>query len=679
MAHNTVVVDGKDMAYSGRSQSGGSLELFATVGDTLQVMEARQENAYPGISEYARQPWFIGFANGAPQEGYVIDLFRVSGGSRHEYTLQGDANRDAQFVTNVPLTEYGPYLLPPGTEVTLPEDEYGGGSAGGEYYGYIYVRDVKMASLPGGDRFTVDLKTKEGAADKAGMRITGLLGDGDHQLFLGSSPSIRNTRVYKKETNDMADQYVMPKLVLRREGSNLSSVFTTVLEPYAAGSAPRIDSITALPIDRGSDGAVAIAVKYGTTTDIIISSPHDDGTPLQAGDMTLHGKMGFIRLENDSIVQMHLIDGTRLSKGNTQVHSDGSIAGKISSVQRKADGYAEDAFVIQGAVPSEAAGQYMIVTHPDQTTHGYKIKSIQTVNGTSYVKTDGIDPGFVIQENGKSRLLFYPGTVWNGDHTYRIVPIASKPLTLNGAPAELVEGQNGQLQVVAYEASGARDVTAAASYSSSNPNVLRVLPDGSLEALAEGTALVTARYGEAIADAQVTVLSRLASIELHPADITMVKDDTIPLTVFARYRDQTVTDVTYGSSYTLENGTLGAVSANGQLTAIEAGTTVVTATYGGKTATSRLLVLDYTEAIVKDFIDRYAAGGELGAPMSRQLLNSLEQASHHYAGGRKEQAIKHLGDFLKHLGNGGLQQSVSDAAKLRLEKAANGLIRSWSR
>src|SRR5690606_24953178 len=101
------------------------------------------EESYDSVSEYRREPWFIPFAGATSgEQGYVLDLFRVTGGNRHEYTLQGDANRDAYFNTEMALTEYGPYLLPPGTQVVEPVDNNDSGSAEGHYPGYIYVRDV---------------------------------------------------------------------------------------------------------------------------------------------------------------------------------------------------------------------------------------------------------------------------------------------------------------------------------------------------------------------------------------------------------------------------------------------------------------------------------------------------------------------------------------------------------
>ncbi|WP_158301571.1 heparinase II/III domain-containing protein [Paenibacillus mesophilus] len=165
MGHNTVVVDSKDMKIDNVSKHGGKIDLFAPAGQ-VQVMRADQKEAYAGLDQYSREPWFVSFPGAQGGEGYVVDLFRVSGGSRHEYTLQGDANRDSVFVTDMALDPYGPYLLPPGTPVVEPEQFNDKGSAGGHYYGYISVKDVKKAQLPG-DRYDLTLVTSEKGAEKA--------------------------------------------------------------------------------------------------------------------------------------------------------------------------------------------------------------------------------------------------------------------------------------------------------------------------------------------------------------------------------------------------------------------------------------------------------------------------------------------------------------------------------
>ncbi|RKN72405.1 heparinase II/III domain-containing protein [Paenibacillus ginsengarvi] len=434
LGHNTVVVDGKDATIQGASAKPGgkltALNLFSGAGD-VQAMQAHQENAYPGVTEYSREPWFIGFNGASGGAGYVVDLFRVAGGGKHEYTLNGDANRDAVLTANVPLADYGPYLVTGSPAIIQPAQETDtGGTSDNQYYGYIYVKDVREAQVPDGT-YELTMTTKSGAADKSNLHIYGFAGSGNNRLFIGKSPSLRSTRVngLNSDTNTEAVKYDLPKFVLRKEGTDLRSQFIHVMEPYAAGANVRIDSVEVLLSDETTGDAV-IAVSYGNTTDFILSSPNNGGLPLTVGDMTLIGKMGFIRTENGAVTKMYAAGGSLLQKGIVQLTGAGTVSGDISKVTRGQVPGETDAFVTTAIVPASAVGRYVFVTHPDQTAHAYRITGItrDEAQGVTTIAIDS-DPGFAYMsdETGPARpsqMLYYPATKWKGTHTFRIDLIA---------------------------------------------------------------------------------------------------------------------------------------------------------------------------------------------------------------------------------------------------------------
>jgi hypothetical protein len=420
LAHNTVVVNGSDMSLA-QGRAGGSLEVFAPVDDTFQVMKARQENAYSGVDEFARELWLIGFSS---KEGYLVDVFRVSGGWRHEYTLQGDANRTSLFETGLPLKDYGPYLLPEGTVVIEPKAETDRGSAGGHYYAYPFVRDVKSAPLPDG-KYELTLITQEG--NRAKMKITGFVEPGENEFFLGKAPSMKSTRAMQKDTADQVDKFWLPKMVLRREGTDLRSTFVTVMEPYVDSlfsKGPRIKEVALLEPSKSSQGDVAISITHGKIRDILLSSTHPD-EELVVEDIVFKGKMGFIREEGGKVRSMYMVGGTSLKKGGVELTGSGPVIGKIVDVWRKAQGDKEDAFITDVAVPENVKNQYLIVNHPDGTTHGYLIVDVKREGSGSAVILD-TDPGFVLRRNGESAMVYFPFTEWGGDHTFRIEGTASR-------------------------------------------------------------------------------------------------------------------------------------------------------------------------------------------------------------------------------------------------------------
>lgn len=420
IGHNTVVVDGKNMVNGEAARHGGNIEAFVTNGGLFQAMRAEYEGAYPGVAEYSREPWFVPFPGvEGGEQGYVLDLFRVSGGSRHEYTLQGDANRDAVFETELPLTDYGRYLLPPGTQVVEPVSNSDFGKAENHYPGYIYVRDVKQAQLSS-DSYGLSLVTRMNGDERMKMHITGLLEPGVNELFLGRSPSLRSLRVLgkSKDNNDEADKFDMPKLLQRRDGDNLTSLFATVLEPYA-GEKPRIASAERLVLTQAPPGAIAVSVTYGETTDILLSNPHHPEQEIVVGDVRMTGRMGLIRMTGGEVSDMTLVGGGLLEKGGTVLIGKGEAKGSVVRTMRKGDGDAYDALVTRQSVPADLKGHYVVVTHPDASTTGFLIGDIVRDGDETMIVLAEHDPGFTVR-GAESEQLFYPMKRWTGEHTFRI-------------------------------------------------------------------------------------------------------------------------------------------------------------------------------------------------------------------------------------------------------------------
>lgn len=428
LAHNTVVVDSRDMTLNGGADHGGSIDSFVESDNGVRILKAHQENAYPMTDEYSREPWLIGFGDAAADsgDGYVVDLFRVSGGNRHEYTLAGDANRDGSFSTDLTMEPYGPYLLPEGTPVEMPESENDTGYAGGHYYGYMYVQDVTKAAIPDG-KYTVTLDTYENGTEKAKLNIFGLTDAGDDELFIGKAPSLRATRLSgtSMDINTEAVKYWMPKLVVRRSGTDLNSTFINVMEAYTGASGAKIEAVERLTPEQAAAGDVAISVKYGTTTDIILSAVDPDHS-LKVGDIELVGQYGFIRLENGMVTKMMLSGGTLLRKGDRSVVGAGAAVGTVTDVLRKLDGDAYDALVTETQVSPDLAGRQVVVTHPDGRTHGYKVQEVRQEEGRTLIVLDKTDPGWDFLADGSSRMTSYPFLGWQEAHTFRIANVESR-------------------------------------------------------------------------------------------------------------------------------------------------------------------------------------------------------------------------------------------------------------
>src|SRR6185369_12858747 len=79
VAHNTVLIDGKDQATKTR---GGEVRFFRT-SEHVKVMEAASQ-AYSDAGLYRRTSALIDHGSG---RNYVVDFFRVQGGSTQDYVF----------------------------------------------------------------------------------------------------------------------------------------------------------------------------------------------------------------------------------------------------------------------------------------------------------------------------------------------------------------------------------------------------------------------------------------------------------------------------------------------------------------------------------------------------------------------------------------------------------------
>ena len=413
LSHNTVAVDGKDQAFGSEdTPSDGNLVLFIPHSDTFQAIEASGDRAYPGItSTYRRLLLQIGLSS---EQTYVVDLFRVAGGHRHEYILAGDADHDGAVEIDLPAEPHGNTLLPAGVTATLPTGESVRGDAGGHNLGYAFIRDVRRAEVTRPWCATFTSMSKPAGS----IRVHSLTRpDGD--LFTARAPSVRNA----DEDDTRLDEITMPLLVHRRTGENLSTLFSTVLEHQ--GDGPAIGSVDRPDLDGGTDTDIALRIVSGDVTDHILSAT-DENRTLKTGDLSFRGRVGFVRERNGEVEQMILIGGTLLEKGNRKLGGRGTRAGAVLKTMRKASGDDVDGLLIDTDLPTgvDLVGLTAIVTDGDGFTYGHKIKAIQHLEegGTLLELED--DPGYEITAEG-GRLLFFPGRSWTGPATAEIPTVTS--------------------------------------------------------------------------------------------------------------------------------------------------------------------------------------------------------------------------------------------------------------
>ena len=413
LSHNTVTVDGQDQhAGSEGTPSDGDLRLFVPGdGDVLAAVEASGERAYPGVvDEYRRLLVLVG----AGAEAYVVDVFHVAGGERHEYVLVGDADHDGALDHDLATTRYGDMLLPEGTPVRLPTGESTPGDAGDHNLGYAFVRDVEQAGVDG--KWGVTFRSRDSAG---GVRVHGAGRAGD-VLLTASVPSIRRAG----EDDAAVDDYRMPVLVHRREGEALESDFVTVLESHG-DSGPFIDAVERLPLEAGA--GVALRIAWGDVVDhVLVAGP---GGSLRAGGVSLDGRLGFVRARSGQVEALRLIGGHALRVGADELSGAGGLVAGVTAVLRREAGDDVDGLVTDLTLPAEGdgprlAGLWVVVRDGAGFTHGHRIEHVER-RGEATVLVLSDDPGYELTVEG-GRQVFFPGRVWRGPSTVEIATVAAR-------------------------------------------------------------------------------------------------------------------------------------------------------------------------------------------------------------------------------------------------------------
>lgn len=178
----------------------------------------------------------------------------------------------------------------------------------------------------------------------------------------------------------------------------------------------------------------------------------------------------------------------------------------------------------------------------------------------------------------------------------------------SSAKLELTVGQTPkQLKVYANieGSSSKRDVTAAATWTSSKADVVKVV-NGLVTPVDTGTAMITATYNNAVASLEVSVTHPYKDLTLERSSQGNYNlgDSEASLRVYAKVTGgdtaTSIKDVTAEAAWSSsDTGVL--TIANGKITLVDEGTATVTAKYKGLTATFKATVqLPYSAIVIKN-------------------------------------------------------------------------------
>ena len=440
LAKNMVTVDENTSQFFSNKQvygneghvfTNGFYTLFEPGMDSVAALEAYSNTTSPGtVSRYQRLNILNTIDTAAP---YLLDIFVVQGGTKHDYILNGSTQIDQTATSSLNLTKLpGTYpLLPTGAKYSDPINELDNRN----WYGALRQAYAGKSNGNWASTFVDSTNT--------GVKIFAV-DDSAVTVNLAQSPY-----PYRRTTQNSLYAYWRPALIERRVGktNNTKSVFVHIINPFKNNSIA-IDSIKVLPLDSTATAeqiALAVYFKNGRKDVLLVNMNNEliTGTST-SGQITrtrdklysLQGKMGVFVNRNNN-VKGYLINGSNLSyKGANISIPDSVYQGTLIGATRVVDGAAYNAFLTNTPIPegvelrgkwiSLRFGTYKVIAPVNnistQTNMNelFKIDSIANIGGKTYILCSE-DHELHINGSTSTQELIRPQRLFSGATTFRIL------------------------------------------------------------------------------------------------------------------------------------------------------------------------------------------------------------------------------------------------------------------
>lgn len=304
-SHCTVMVNDRRSVYS----PGGRLELFV-IQPPLRVMQVAAPAAYGEITDTYRRS--VALVDIGPVDSYVLDVFRVRGGSTHRLFLCGGATKAEASGIELMAQGGGTFAGPDVPFESLP----GKGETISTTSGFSYLTDVCRTAARVVSPYTVDWRIEDArgrlrAGSEPHLRAHALTPCGEVAMASGQPPQNR-------AGNPASLRY----LIQTRQGEGLGSQFVNVLEPY--DRIPFIRQVRRLKVEHAADpdSVVALAVDLADgTTDVVVSC--EDRTRVRVeGGIEFDGEFGLVRLVSGAVKLMRMAGAVLLTCGDARLTAE---------------------------------------------------------------------------------------------------------------------------------------------------------------------------------------------------------------------------------------------------------------------------------------------------------------------------------------------------------------------
>jgi len=280
ISHNTVATEWD----TGPEDVRLADQRLFVVSPIAALTEIDARRVYPRLKRYSRLPVLVNISDGA---FYVIDFFRVAGGSDHVYSFHSSvgtvALEGAQFVPQ----NGGSYA---GEDVPFAVRRKGEGHRVGS--GMQFLHDVSRATMEGpvsAEWQLDDFRNVSTFGDDVRLRVTLLNPLCDVALAKSRPPQ-------NIPGNPEDIHYLLAR---KRTADDEEFVYTAVIEPYLRDRRS-IATLRMLAIENGgaADSAVEVMLNDGRK-DVIVQCADDSPTADVAGGIRFRGRLMIVRFGVD--------------------------------------------------------------------------------------------------------------------------------------------------------------------------------------------------------------------------------------------------------------------------------------------------------------------------------------------------------------------------------------------
>ena len=174
----------------------------------------------------------------------------------------------------------------------------------------------------------------------------------------------------------------------------------------------------------------------------------------------------------------------------------------------------------------------------------------------------------------------------SGSATVTIQNASLSSLTVLPNPISLAAGTTQSLAVTGHYTDGSMaDLTASATFTSSNASAAAVNASGLIQAVATGSASITSTVqGVSVSDPVTVTAATLVSIAISPSAPSLALGLHQQLTAIGTYSDSSTSDLSSLVQWSSSAPSVATISGAGLLTGVAVGNSTITGTYNGVTS-----------------------------------------------------------------------------------------------